>query len=138
VIDGGSPFGQLVERRLRDELVVWLITVDRDGRPQPTRVWFLRDGDDLIVYSRADARRLVHLARGSRVALLFEQRPRETGVVLHGDARRDDGLPSPDANPPYLAKYADRIARGLRMTPAEFARRYPVGLRIAITGVSDR
>ena len=48
--DPSTPFGERVQRRLREELLVWLTTVGRDGAPQPNPVWLsgraeLSDGE---------------------------------------------------------------------------------------------
>src|SRR6266581_1156609 len=47
--DPSTPFGERVARRLRDERLIWLTTVDAKGIPQPTPVWFLWDGARLIL-----------------------------------------------------------------------------------------
>ncbi|MEJ7631695.1 MAG: hypothetical protein WKF28_04260 [Rubrobacteraceae bacterium] len=40
-----------VGRRLREEKVAWLMTVRRDGQRQSVSVWFLWDGETMLVYS---------------------------------------------------------------------------------------
>jgi len=40
-LDTSTEFGQRAERRLRDEKLAWLTTVDAKGTPQPIPVWFL-------------------------------------------------------------------------------------------------
>ena len=52
--DPSTPFGQRVQRRLRDEQVIWLTTVGADGTPQPNPVWFLVDGTTVVVYNRPE------------------------------------------------------------------------------------
>ena len=52
-IDPSTDFGARVERRLRDEIVIWLVTVGPSGAPEPAPVWFLWDGQSFVVYSRA-------------------------------------------------------------------------------------
>lgn len=121
--------------RLDTEVTAWLVTTDATGMPHPTLVWFIREGSELVVYSRADARRVRHLEQGrSRIAVHFAG----TGgasPVLHGEARIDRTAPSPDGNAAYVRKYGDRIANGLRLSLAGFAERYPVPIRIRITRV---
>jgi hypothetical protein len=43
-IDTTTERGARVAARLRDELVAWLVTVEPDGTPVPTPVWFWWDG----------------------------------------------------------------------------------------------
>src|SRR2546425_12373164 len=59
LIDASSEFGQRAERRLRDEKLAWLTTVDSKGTPQPIPVWFLWDGaDSILIYSKPDTAKL--------------------------------------------------------------------------------
>src|SRR5438270_7862312 len=72
--DPSTPFGERVARRLRDERLIWLTSVDAKGTPQPAPVWFLWDEatSTMLVYSRSDAKRLAHMQQNSRVALNFD------------------------------------------------------------------
>ncbi len=72
--DPSTPFGERIARRLRNERLMWLTTVDANGMPQPTPVWFLWDEatSTILIYSRSDAKRLEHLQQNPRVALNFD------------------------------------------------------------------
>ena len=135
VIPEGA-FGDRVARRLREEMVIWLTTVGADGTPQPNPVWFLWDGaSELLVYNRADAARLRHVAERPPVSLNLDGNGRGGDiVVLAGRARRDDAVVASAANEEYLAKYAaamERVSGSLE----GFAEEYPVPLRIEIRRV---
>ena len=67
--DPSTPFGTRVVRRLRDERLIWLTTVDAKGMPQPMPVWFLWDEamSTILMDSRADAKRLAHLQQNPGV-----------------------------------------------------------------------
>src|SRR5260370_772052 len=82
--DPSTPFGERVLRRLRDERLVWLTTVDAKGMPQPTPVWFLWDEatSTILIYSRADAKRLAHLQQDPRVALNFDGNGRGGDIIV--------------------------------------------------------
>src|SRR5437588_4420461 len=130
--DPSTPFGERVARRLREERLIWLTTVDAKGMPQPTPVWFLWDEDSLtfLVYSRADAKRLVHLQQNPRVALNFDGNG--TGgniIVFTGRAEVGSDDPPADRLSAYVEKYRDFIARTYS-TPERFASIYSVALRI--------
>jgi PPOX class probable F420-dependent enzyme len=58
-------------------------------------------------------------------------------VVLSGTARIEAGAPSADANPAWLAKYTGQIEQ-FGMTPASYAARFSVPLRIRLTRVDGR
>lgn len=110
MIDTSSEFGARADRLLREENVIWLTTVGRDGTPRPALVWFLYDGDRILVYSDHRARRVDHLADRPRVALNVNSDAwGDSMVVLTGTARIARELPSAADNPAYLAKYRERI-----------------------------
>ncbi len=119
--------------RLEEELVIWMTTVSSDG-PQSSPVWFLLDGDELLVYS-LDSARVRNIATTPAVAVnLNSNRYGGHVLTMEGVARIDDGALAADHNEPYVAKYRDRIAAA-GWTPESFARDYPVPIRIAITKV---
>lgn len=134
--DPGTPFGARVRRRLREEQVIWLITVGRDGTPQPNPVGFvLQDDGSILTYNAADANRITHVADRPRVALHLDGDG--TGgdiVVLTGTACRADDAPRPHQNPSWLAKYGETAVRRFGSAEA-FGERFPVPLRIEITRV---
>ena len=125
-----TPFGERVERRLREEPIIWLTTTGADGTPQPNPVWFLWDGNSFLVYSLPDAARLPHIQRTPRVALHFDGNGKGGDIVIFtGEARISQDDPPADQLPVYVEKYKDFIARSFG-TPAAFAAKYSVALRI--------
>lgn len=130
--DPATPFGERVARRLRDEPIMWLTTVGADGTPQPNPIWFLWDGESILIYNRASAKRLEHIPRNPRIALHFDGDGQGGDiVVLSGEARLSPHDPSADRNPTYVEKHRDFIARAFN-TPENFASLYPVALRVTI------
>ena len=123
-IDTTSEFGQRVARRLRDETVGWLTTVGPDGTPQPSPIWFLWDGETVLMYSRPDTPKLRNIERNPRVALNLDGDGRGGDIViLTGEARIDREAPAATDYPEYLEKYRQRFARN-GMTPEWFAEAY--------------
>ena len=130
--DPSTPFGERVARRLRDERVIWLTTVDAKGTPQPTPVWFLWDEatSTFLIYSRSDAKRLAHMQQNPRVALNFDGNGSGGDIiVITGEAQVSSDEPRADQLSTYIEKYRDFIAR-LYSTPEQFASIYSVALRI--------
>lgn len=135
--DPATPFGERVARRLRNDLILWLTTVDGKGTPQPNPVWFLWDETTatILVYSKAGARRQEHLQKNPRVSLNFDSNG--TGgniIVLTGEAYPSPEDPSADQQPVFVAKYQTFISRSFS-TAENFAQQYPVALRIHITAL---
>ncbi len=130
--DPSTPFGERVARRLRDERVIWLTTVDAKGMPQPTPVWFLWDevASTFLIYSRADAKRLAHLQQNPLVALNFDGNGSGGDIiVITGRAQMSPVDPPANRLPSYVEKYRDFIIRSYT-TPENFASIYSVALRI--------
>lgn len=134
--DPSTPFGERVARRLRDERVIWLTTVGRDGTPQPNPVWFLWQGDDsVLVYNRIDAARLVHVRERPNVSLSFDGDGRGGDIiVIAGNAVIATDLPAPHELPDYMTKYGEAMTR-ISASTAGFSQQYAVPLQIAIRRV---
>ena len=113
--DPSTPFGERVARRLREDRLIWFTTVDAKGTPQPTPVWFLWDetNSTILIYSRADAKRLEHLQHNPRVALNFDGNGNGGDIiVITGEAHVSTDDPPADRLPIYVEKYREFIARG--------------------------
>lgn len=130
--DTTTEFGRLVERQLAEEHVVWLVTTDRAGTPQPKPVWFIREGAGVLIYSQPGAAKVRHIAERPRVALHFNTDfTGEHMVVLLGAAAVDPGAPPADRHDAFMAKYGASLP-GIDMTPAQFAASYATAIRVAV------
>jgi PPOX class probable F420-dependent enzyme len=117
---------------LDHEYVGWLTTVSPTGQPQSSIVWFLRDLDDLLIYSQAAARKLTNIEGNPRVAFNLRGDAQGDRVAsLEGTATIDRSPMPAHEDPRYLAKYQGEIVR-LGWTPPEFAKDYPVLIRLHI------
>jgi PPOX class probable F420-dependent enzyme len=54
---------------LRDDPVVWLSSVQRDGRPHVVPVWFHWDGERIVAFSKPHARKVDNLRDQPQVML---------------------------------------------------------------------
>lgn len=135
VIDQSTEFGARAAQHLREEVVVWLTTVTPAGAPLPSPVWFLWDGADAVTMYSMPSARVRNLEANPRVTLNFGGDGSGGDiVVLSGEAAPDPGAPSAEGSAEYRAKYDDHITR-IGMTPASFAQRYSVPVRIRLTGL---
>jgi PPOX class probable F420-dependent enzyme len=135
--DAATPFGQRVRERLRNDEVIWIVTVGADGRPQPNPVGFCWDGGtELVIYNRADAQRLRHLReRPDQVSFHFDSDGHGQDIlVLYGRVAVDEDQPPLKDWPPYLEKYGPAV-QGAFGDVTRFSAMYPVALRVTITGV---
>jgi PPOX class probable F420-dependent enzyme len=134
-IDTTTDFGKRVERRLREETVIWLTTVRRDGTPQPTPVWFLWDGESILMYSRPNQQKQRNIERNAKVSLNFDGDGHGGNIiVISGEARIVADAPPATEVPEYVAKYAEPVKQ-IGMEPDSFARTYSLAIRITPTGM---
>lgn len=130
IIDTSSDFGQRAARRLSEEQVVWLGTVDSNGTPQPVPVWYIWDGQTALIYSQPNQAKIRNIERTGRASLHFNSDFHGGDVViLTGTAEIEPSAPPADQYPEYVEKYADGIA-SINMTPESFAASYSVPIRV--------
>jgi len=134
-IDTTTDFGKRVERRLREETIVWLTTVRRDGTPQPSPVWFLWEGESVLMYSRPNQQKQRNIERNPKVSLNFDGDGHGGNIiVITGEAKVVADAPPATAVPEYVAKYAEPIKR-IGMDADSFAQAYSLAIRIILTDV---
>ena len=134
-MDSSSEFGRRAERRLHEEKIAWLTTVDGAGCPQPVPVWFLWDGDDsVLLYSRPETPKLRAITANPRVSLNLDGNGQGGDIVVAlGEAAVTEDPPASEI-PAYVEKYAPLIARN-GWTPESFAGDYSVPIRIRLRRV---
>jgi PPOX class probable F420-dependent enzyme len=130
MIDLTTKHGQRVAERLQEEQVIWLTTTGTDGTPQPRPVWFLWNGEDLLIYSQSNTAKLRHMAGQGRVALNFNSTfaGHDIGVMI-GEASLVSEVPAAEIER-YLNKYAQAIPE-INYTRENFLEEYPVAIRVA-------
>jgi PPOX class probable F420-dependent enzyme len=135
-IDTSTDFGKRVERRLREEAVIWLTTVRRDGTPQPTPVWFLWDGgESILIYSRPSQQKERNIANNPRVSLNFNSNDGGGDiVVLTGTAAIVTDAPPARENATYVQKYDAAITR-IGMNRDSFADAYSQAIHVTLTAI---
>jgi PPOX class probable F420-dependent enzyme len=132
MLDTSTEHGARADRRLREEPIIWLTTVDRRGQPQASPVWFLWDGRTILIYSRP-TQKVRNVRRSPRVALHLSDNGIGGDIVtIEGTATLADDAPPADQNPAYLDKYHDGIRR-IGLEPAAFAVAYSQPIRITPT-----
>jgi PPOX class probable F420-dependent enzyme len=131
----GSDLGDRVRRRLEQDRVAWLTSVGADGTPQPNPVWFIVEGEEILVWNAVGAHRLTHLRSRPRVALNFNS-TRSGGdiLVITGEAHFDATAPLPHEVPAYVEKYGADM-KSISGSLEAFSEAYPHLLRIRPKGV---
>ncbi len=125
-----SRLGRHVNRRLRQEKVIWLTTVDEHDMPQPRPVWFEWDGKTVLIFSEKNKAKLRHIDRNPRVTLNFNTDEDGGDVaVLIGEAKILAAAPNASRVKTYLRKYSRGI-KDLDMTVKEFREAYTVPILV--------
>lgn len=122
-------------RRIAGDEVAWLTTVTGSGLPAPNPVWFVRDGDDLLVFSTPDAKKVGNIGKRPRVTLHFNSDPHGGDIVVIAGTATLTHDKQPSAAPGYLDKYEASITGPLNMTVDQMDATYSTEIRIRPTGV---
>ena len=110
-IDTCTEFGAKTARRVVDDKLVWLTTVDSTGTPQPNPVWFLWDDGSFVIFSRPNQAKLANIARSDRVSLNFEATEDEEQITIFtGHAEQVDRA---TISQEILDRYAEKYAQGM-------------------------
>jgi PPOX class probable F420-dependent enzyme len=123
------------QQRISHDSVAWLTTVTDRGAPAPNPVWFVPDGDDLVIFSAPDARKVHNIEQRPTVTLHFNSDASGGDVVvITGQAAvaRDK---RPSALEAYLDKYEADITGPLATTVDAIDRTYNTEIRVRPTRV---
>lgn len=119
--------------RLTTEKIGWLTTVNPDGQPQSSPIWFLWTDDEIFLYSHKTAKRNGNIHDNPRVSFSLHTDAGGGDVVtMEGTARFDPEGPRCSEHPAYLAKYGDWL-KEYGWEPEYMEREYPVIVRITPT-----
>ena len=133
--DPSTPAGEKTLRRLREELFLWLITVDPTGMPHTLPAGFLWDEaqSSFLIYSAAREdgdQRWHYLQQNPKVGLHFNLDPGGAdSFILTGEAKVSLDDPSSDQVFAWVAKYQTFFSQ-MGLTVQQAAVVLPVALRI--------
>jgi len=134
MFDMGNEFHARVNQQLKEAEVIWLTTVSPNGTPQPNPVWFLWDGDDIIIYSKPDSYRIRNLKHNKIVSLNLEGADvmGNNVIVIHGEAVMDPSYLDPHTD--YVSKY-EKYLPELNITMEQLVADYSVEIRVKPTRI---
>lgn len=125
-----GEFGKRVARRLQQERIIWLTTVDSHGTPQPRPVWFLWDEGSFLIFSQPDTAKIGHISNNPRVALNLDSDGRGGDiVVLTGQAELIEEGDYQHQLDAYQEKYQEGFKR-IGKSAEEFFSNYSVAIRV--------
>lgn len=133
MIDNATAAGARAAERLEKELIAWLTTVNPDGQPQSSPIWFLWEDGGIVMFSLAKTPRVTNIRANPRVSFHLDSDADGGAIVtLEGEARIDDGPLAEETLAAYWAKYDAKIAE-CEWSHASFRADYPVLVRVRPT-----
>jgi PPOX class probable F420-dependent enzyme len=120
------------ERRLRDEPVVWLGTVDAAGRPHLVPTWFSWDGESLWIFSKPHAVKVRNVRAEPRVTLALGDALDDFDVQLIEARAELREARTPAVLQLHLSKYRNRL-RDAGISRDEYVATYSQAIRIRPT-----
>lgn len=120
--------------RIATSEYVWFTTVREDGMPQPTPVWYVREGDSFLIYTTPGSQKVANIKANANVALGWSNEDAGEYVVVMGEATFDENAPTPAKNAAYAEKYRQGIP-DIGMTPESFSEVFSLPIRVTPTHV---
>jgi len=92
----GIPLSLAARELLESDAVAHVVTIDEDGGPQVTAAWVGIDGEDIVIATLPDQRKLRTLRRDPRIAISVPSTTRNAWglleyLVVYGTARVTEG-----------------------------------------------
>jgi len=122
------------DERIESAEFTWFTTVREDGMPQPTPVWYIREGNTFLIYTTPDSQKAKNIRTNPKVALGWADETGEEFVVVMGTASIDASVPSASDVPAYIKKYTQGI-KDIGMTPDSFVQRFSLPIRVTAVHV---
>lgn len=124
-----------IEQRLRTDHVIWLVTVRPDGRPHAVAVWFLWDGDTILIFSRPNNQKIRNLQVNPNVLLAMDNTHEGSDpITIEGTASLLATGEVDTTHSAYIEKYAEGI-KEIGFTLEQMAAQYSQAIRIRPTRV---
>jgi PPOX class probable F420-dependent enzyme len=136
LLDPQDPKHALVLERLVTEIPVWLTTVNAEGQPQTSPVWFWWDDGIFRLISKPDATKVTNLRGNPLVSLNLQASDTadDDVVIFEGRATFDPEVPDVETWKPYIEKYRGLI-ESYGWTPSSMLEEYAMAFRVTPTRV---
>jgi len=108
----GPDPASAAHRALVDDPVVWLSSVQRDGRPHVVPVWFHWNGEQIVAFSKPNARKVDNLREQPRVMLAVGTPGPDFEVeLIEATAELPDGPAAEYVPDGFGSKYRELLRR---------------------------
>jgi PPOX class probable F420-dependent enzyme len=131
-LDSNDPDQAHTAERLRTAEILWLASVRPDGRPHLVPVWFLWEGETILLFSKPENQKIRNIRQNPDVTVSLDATDHGNDVtVLEGVAQFLDDPDMTTVLPDYASKY-NKLMADLGMTAATMAAEYSQAIRITI------
>ncbi len=93
---------------LQNQISLQIGTINKDGSPHLTTMWYLFDGENFIFHTYTKSQKIINLKRDSRITLLTEagsQYSNLQGIIVYGNAEIING----EENLEEVTKYMEMV-----------------------------
>src|SRR4051794_492288 len=127
------PLSADVRAFLEERRYAVLATINADGTPQQTIIWYELQGDEILMNTREGRVKARNLRRDPRASLCVEDG--EHGVTIAGAAQLNDDPQTAQADIRRLAVLNHGFAAGNAVADERFAQQKRLTIRLPITRV---
>jgi PPOX class probable F420-dependent enzyme len=134
-----TPLPDHVRRFLAEPRYAAVATVDEDGAPRQAVVWFLLDGETIVVNSLEGRRWPSNLRRDPRISIAVTDAQRQSWVGLTGTVEIVDDQPSAQADIAAMAHryHVEDPAAAEAIVRDRFSKQRRVSFRLRVDGIHD-
>ncbi len=99
---------------LQKQISLQIGTINRDGSPHLTTMWYLYDGENFIFHTYTKSQKIINLKRDSRITLLTEagsQYSNLQGIIVYGNAKIINGKDSLEEVIRYMEMVGEKYVK---------------------------
>ena len=100
---------------LEKQISLQIGTINKDGRPHLTTMWYVYDGDNFIFHNYTKSQKIINLKRDSRITLLTEAGSQYSdlqGIIVYGNAEIIDGKENSEEVIKYMNLVGNKYIKG--------------------------
>ncbi|HET8912565.1 MAG TPA: TIGR03667 family PPOX class F420-dependent oxidoreductase [Ktedonobacteraceae bacterium] len=124
-----------IDKRLQENIIIWLNSVRPDGRPHAVAVWFLWHEGNILIFSKPNNQKLRNIQKNPNVLLAIDDTHQGADpITIEGTATLLSQGEIDVTLEDYVKKYGKHIQR-IGYSPETMAAAYSQAIRITLTRV---
>lgn len=130
--DPTSPPTPKVVARLQTAPIAWFGSTRDDGQPHLVPVWFLWEGETILVFTKTGSQKVHNIRANPRATVALEGADDGEVVIVEGQAELLPEATAAVAGPVYWEKYGTQMEQ-MGMTPEGMAAEFAQPIRVRPT-----